>query len=118
MPTRADKKRCPHCKAVIASLNYHANYSETSYGYVNGTVDFELENHESRDNECTDSDNYEEYDEEYFCPVCGEKIRNPEEDLLPLKMNKVKVKKYTTNTLGDFPKTKHPRLAQEVPSHA
>lgn len=96
--------RCPHCEALITHLNYQANYSETSYGTTSGTASLDMDDHEIQDQECDGSDNWEEYDRVYKCPECEEEIEDAE-DLLPDEpVKKKKVKKFTTNTLGDFPK--------------
>jgi len=99
--------RCPHCEAAITRFDYRANYSETSYGTVTGSVDLDLDDHETNDQDCDGSDNYEEYDYVYTCPECHEEIGDPEELLPdePVKpVKKKRIKKFTTNILGDFPK--------------
>ena len=96
--------RCPHCEVMITHLEYKANYSETSYGTVRGSASLDMDHHDTNDQDCDGSDNYEEYDYEYFCPECEEEIESTE-DLLPdTPVKKKKVKKFTTNILGDFPK--------------
>ena len=81
-------KYCPLCNAEITTLNYTANYSETSYGTSNGTYDIENEDYTTDDQECNENDNYEENEYEYTCPECSGYV-NPEEllDLDPTEDN-------------------------------
>ena len=97
--------RCPHCEAVITNLDYTANYTETTYGTSSGTVTLDLDEHTTDESDCDGTDNYEESDYVYSCPACHEEIDDPGTELLPdAPVKKKKVKKFTTNVLGDFPK--------------
>lgn len=98
---------CPHCKKVITTLKYAANFSETNYGRTWGTADLDGDNCETDDSESRDADNYEESDYEYFCPLCEHTI----DDLSVLKDTGL-------NKLGAFPKKRGAKRAVETERRA
>lgn len=71
-------KFCPYCTQEIGHLDYSAYFSETNYGKSNGVCGLDGEDSELQNQESRDSDNFEEYDFEYFCPECGHELTTNE----------------------------------------
>lgn len=85
MPTRRnepEKKRCPHCGALIDRLSFDASYTETVFGRCWGSADLDGCDTEISDSEQRDSDNWETDDYEYKCPECDAGV-SPEDLLDP-----------------------------------
>ena len=65
---------CPHCKEEIDNLE-QTHYEEVRYG---GSVDFEGKPLFDNEWEQIGSNDAADPQEQYFCPECGEEVRDPD----------------------------------------
>lgn len=63
-------KYCPYCEAELERLDYSAEFNERNYGRSNGSCGLDGEDCELFDSHVSDTEDFEEYDFEYFCPEC------------------------------------------------
>lgn len=62
-------KYCPHCREEIDHLGYDADYTE--WGRENGTCGLDGEDWEENERDSNDSEND---NAEYYCPLCSHQI--------------------------------------------